>query len=98
MESRLEFATEKDITKQDGIKVPYVSDPMVDINERIDQKPTQWYGCLDTPMSYGGYYTWKAGIPPPRCFCANGMSQEHSSRCQLLYAPYHTWGCYSPGI
>merc|ERR1712112_649847 len=36
MESRLAFVTQKDVTKKDGVKVRYISDPRVEINERID--------------------------------------------------------------
>ena len=36
MESRLAFVTQKDATKEKGVKVRYISDPRVGINERID--------------------------------------------------------------
>ena len=36
MESSLSLATQKDVTKKDGVKVGYISDPRVEINERID--------------------------------------------------------------
>ena len=36
MESQLEFATQQDVTKKDGVKVRYISDPRIEINERID--------------------------------------------------------------
>ena len=35
MESRLAFATQKDVTKESGVKVRYISDPRVEIDERI---------------------------------------------------------------
>ena len=38
MESRLAFATQKDVTKEAGVKVRYISDPRVEINERIEPK------------------------------------------------------------
>ena len=36
MESRLAFATQKDVAKDSGVKVRYIFDPRVEINERID--------------------------------------------------------------
>ena len=36
MESRLAFVTQKDVTQKEGVKVRYISDPRVEINERID--------------------------------------------------------------
>ena len=38
MESRLAFVTQKDITKPEGQKVRYISDPRVEINERCEPK------------------------------------------------------------
>ena len=38
MESRLALVTQKDVTKDEGVKVRYISDPRVEINERIDPK------------------------------------------------------------
>ena len=37
-ESRHAFATQKDVTKVDGVKVRYISDPRGAINERIIPK------------------------------------------------------------
>ena len=36
MESKLAFFTQKDITKPDGLKVRYISDPRIEINEMIE--------------------------------------------------------------
>ena len=38
MESSLAFVTQKDVTKETGVKVRYISDPWVEINERIEPK------------------------------------------------------------
>ena len=63
MESRMAFVTQKDVAKPEGVKVRYISDPMIEINERIDPKTHPRVRVPKHANVIGRIFYWKRRYP-----------------------------------
>ena len=70
MESRLVFATQKDVAKKEGVKFRYISDTRDEINERIKPQKTTHCTCTQTWRRDPGDIVPGKEVPRRPCFTA----------------------------
>ena len=64
MGSRLTFVTQKNVAKENGVKVRYISDTMIDVNERIDPETHHKLRVPEHADAIRRYCTWGEGTRP----------------------------------
>ena len=72
-DSMLSFVTQEDATNEDGVKIRYISDPMVEIDERIGPKTRHRLRVPKHANAIRRVLYWEGRYPRFRRCCVEGM-------------------------